>query len=37
MALAAVGNYKLATGVTAGDIYRASTSIGKVIRKKRAA
>jgi MoaA/NifB/PqqE/SkfB family radical SAM enzyme len=37
MALAAVGNYKLAPGVTAGDIYRASTSIGKVIRKKRAA
>lgn len=37
MALAAVGNYKLALGVTAGDIYRASTSIGKVIGKKRAA
>jgi organic radical activating enzyme len=37
MALAAVGNFKLVPGVTAGDIYRASTSIGKVIRKKRAA
>jgi MoaA/NifB/PqqE/SkfB family radical SAM enzyme len=38
MALAAVGNHKLALGVTAGDIYRASTSLGKVWqRKKRAA
>jgi MoaA/NifB/PqqE/SkfB family radical SAM enzyme len=43
MALAAVGNYNLALGVTAGDIYRASTSISKALqskplpRKKRAA
>jgi MoaA/NifB/PqqE/SkfB family radical SAM enzyme len=36
--LAAVGNYKLALGVTAGDVYRASASLGKAVRKlKRAA
>jgi hypothetical protein len=34
MALAAVGNYKLALGVTAGDIYRASTSISKALQSK---
>jgi len=38
MGLAAVGNYKLAVGVTAGDVYRASTSLSKAVRKlKRAA
>jgi len=38
MGLAAVGNYKLALGVTAGDVYRASTSLSKAVRKlKRAA
>lgn len=38
MALAAVGNHKVAPGLTAGDIYWASTSLGKVLqRKKRAA
>ena len=38
MGLAAVGNYKVALGVTAGDIYWASTSLGKALqRKKRAA
>lgn len=38
MGLAAVGNYKVAMGVTAGDIYWASTSLGKALqRKKRAA
>jgi sulfatase maturation enzyme AslB (radical SAM superfamily) len=38
MGLAAVGNYKLGLGVTAGDIYWASNSFSKVLpRKKRAA
>lgn len=38
MGLAAVGNYKVALGVTAGDIYWASTSLGRALqRKKRAA
>lgn len=38
MGLAAVGNYELALGVTAGDIYRASNSISRNLqRKKRAA
>jgi MoaA/NifB/PqqE/SkfB family radical SAM enzyme len=38
MALAAVGNHKVALGVTAGDIYWASSSLGRVLqRKKRAA
>lgn len=38
MGLAAVGNYRLGLGVTAGAVYRASTSIGKAMqRKKRAA
>jgi sulfatase maturation enzyme AslB (radical SAM superfamily) len=38
MGLAAVGNYKLALGVTAGRIYWASNSISKTLsRKKRAA
>ncbi len=38
MGLAAVGNHKLALGVTAGDIYRASSSLSKALqRKKRAA
>jgi hypothetical protein len=38
MGLAAVGNYKLALGVTAGDIYWASSSISRALpRTKRAA
>ena len=38
MGLAAVGNHKIALGVTAGDIYRASSSLSKALqRKKRAA
>jgi MoaA/NifB/PqqE/SkfB family radical SAM enzyme len=38
MGLAAVGNHKLALGLTAGDIYWASNSIGKILpRNKRAA
>lgn len=38
MGLAAVGNHKLALGVTAGDIYRASSTLSKALqRKKRAA
>ena len=38
MGLAAVGNYTLALGVTAGDIYWASNSLSKALkRKKRAA
>lgn len=38
MGLAAVGNYKVGLGVTAGQIYRASTSVSKAVRKwKRAA
>jgi MoaA/NifB/PqqE/SkfB family radical SAM enzyme len=38
MGLAAVGNHKLALGFTAGDIYWASNSIGKILpRNKRAA
>jgi len=38
MGLAAVGNYKLGLGVTAGAVYRASTSIGNALqRRKRAA
>jgi hypothetical protein len=34
MALAGVGNYKLALGVSAGDIYRASISISKALQSK---
>ena len=37
MGLAAVGNYKIGLGVTAGHLYRASTSLSKAIRRKRAA
>jgi len=38
MGLAAVGNHKLALGLTAGDIYWASNSFSKALpRKKRAA
>lgn len=38
MGLAAVGNYKLGLGVTAGQIYRVSTSVSKKVSKwKRAA
>lgn len=38
MGLAAVGNYKVGLGVTAGQIYRASTSVSKAVKKlKRAA
>jgi MoaA/NifB/PqqE/SkfB family radical SAM enzyme len=37
MGLAAVGNYKLALGITAGDVYRASTSLSKAMRKKKRA
>jgi len=38
MGLAAVGNHKLALGLTAGDIYWASNSISKILpRNKRAA
>jgi MoaA/NifB/PqqE/SkfB family radical SAM enzyme len=38
MGLAAVGNYKLGLGITAGQVYRASTSLSKVVKKlKRAA
>jgi MoaA/NifB/PqqE/SkfB family radical SAM enzyme len=38
MGLAAVGNYELALGVTAGDIYWASNSVSRALpRKKRAA
>ncbi|HKV94121.1 MAG TPA: radical SAM protein [Candidatus Angelobacter sp.] len=33
MGLAAVGNYKVGLGVTAGQIYRASTSVSKAVRK----
>ena len=34
MGLAAVGNYKLALGITAGDVYWASWSLSKAVRKK---
>lgn len=38
MGLAAVGNHKLGLGVTAGQVYRASSSMSKAVRKwKRAA
>jgi MoaA/NifB/PqqE/SkfB family radical SAM enzyme len=38
MGLAAVGNYKVGLGVTAGQIFRASTSMSKAVRRlKRAA
>lgn len=38
MGLAAVGNYKLGLGVTAGQVYRASTTVSKAVSKwKRAA
>ena len=37
MGLAAVGNYKLGLGVTAGDVYWASSSLSKAIRKKKRA
>ncbi|HZD94294.1 MAG TPA: radical SAM protein [Candidatus Sulfotelmatobacter sp.] len=38
MGLAAVGNYKLGLGVTAGQVFRASASLSKAIKKlKRAA
>ena len=38
MGLAAVGNYKVGLGITAGQIYRASTSVSKAVKKlKRAA
>ncbi len=33
MGLAAVGNYKIGLGVTAGHLYRASTSLSKAVRK----
>src|SRR5262245_39762135 len=34
MGLAAVGNYKLGLGITAGDVYWASWSLSKAFRKK---
>jgi MoaA/NifB/PqqE/SkfB family radical SAM enzyme len=38
MGLAAVGNYEVALGITAGQVYRASASVSKAVRKwKRAA
>jgi MoaA/NifB/PqqE/SkfB family radical SAM enzyme len=37
MGLAAVGNHELALGITAGDVYRASTSLSKAVRKLRRA
>jgi hypothetical protein len=38
MGLAAVGNYKLGLGVTAGQVYRASARLSKAVSKwKRAA
>jgi MoaA/NifB/PqqE/SkfB family radical SAM enzyme len=38
MGLAAVGNYKLGLGITAGDVYRASRSLSEAVKKlKRAA
>jgi MoaA/NifB/PqqE/SkfB family radical SAM enzyme len=37
MGLAAVGNHKIGLGVTAGQVFRASTSLSKAVRKKRAA
>jgi MoaA/NifB/PqqE/SkfB family radical SAM enzyme len=37
MGLAAVGNYKLAMGVTAGDIYWASNSLSKALQRKKSA
>jgi len=33
MGLAAVGNYKIGLGVTAGHLYRASTTLSKAVRK----
>lgn len=35
MGLAAVGNYKVALGVTAGSIYRASNSLSKALQRKK--
>ena len=37
MGLAAVGNYKLALGVTAGDIYWASNSLSRALQRKKSA
>jgi hypothetical protein len=38
MGLAAVGNYKVVGSITAGDVYRVSTSLSKAMKKwKRAA
>ncbi len=37
MGLAAVGNYKLGLGVTAGQIYRASTKVSKAFRMRKQA
>src|SRR5579859_145315 len=37
MGLAAVGNYKIGLGVTAGHLYRASTSLSKAVRKRKRA
>ena len=37
MALAAVGNYKLGLGVTAGDVYWASNSLSKAMQRKKKA
>jgi MoaA/NifB/PqqE/SkfB family radical SAM enzyme len=38
MGLAAVGNYEVALGITAGQVYRASASVSRAVRKlKRAA
>jgi MoaA/NifB/PqqE/SkfB family radical SAM enzyme len=37
MGLAAVGNYKLALGVTAGQIYWASNSLGRALQRKKPA
>ena len=34
MGLAAVGNYKVVGRITAGDVYRVSTSLGRAMRKK---
>jgi MoaA/NifB/PqqE/SkfB family radical SAM enzyme len=37
MGLAAVGNYKIGLGVTAGHLYRASTTLSKVVSKRKRA
>jgi sulfatase maturation enzyme AslB (radical SAM superfamily) len=37
MGLAAVGNYKLGLGVTAGDVYWASNSLSKALQRKKSA